>query len=287
MFNVLSVSHFDPVPIAELDRSQLSDPVVSLLTTLENINIRRLQENYNDAIYYRDQLRDAFRVGEIDLRERAIGENVCLTILNRVAKLVPQLQRAPAALVALPDQLSDIYYGNFSIFQSLPDAWAIGQVFPVMPLQRLAEQPTRRAIIADLTCDCDGKLDKFVDENGEPASTLPLHPIRDGEDYYVGVFLVGAYQETLGDFHNLFGDTNVASIRVDQSGKIEFAHELNGDSIADVLSYVEYQPQEMYAKLRAIAERAVQEGEITVGQRQQMLKMFGESLRGYTYFETQ
>ena len=153
-----------------------------------------------------------------------------------------------------------------------------------MPLQRLDEEPTRNAIIGDLTCDCDGQLNKFVG-NQANTPTLRLHELKSGEDYCLGVFLVGAYQETLGDLHNLFGDTNVVSVRVTQEGRLQFVHELEGDSISDVLSYVEYQPQEIFQKFRSRAEDAVQAGRISVAQRQEMLSLFDESLRGYTYFE--
>ncbi len=284
LFNILSVSHFDPDPLPDPLPENLSDPVRSLLQTLSDVDLRRLQENYNDAIYYRDQMRDAFRIGDINLRERALGENICLTILNKVASMVPKLRRPSADLVALCDSLSDIYYGNFSVFQSLPDAWAIEQVFPVMPLQRLNEAPVRKAIIGDLTCDCDGKLDNFVDEIGH-SSTLQLHEIHEGEEYYLGVFLVGAYQETLGDLHNLFGDNNVATVRITEQGQLEFVQEIHGDSISDVLSYVEYQPLDLYQRFREVAEAAVRDGQISVIERQQMLSLFNESLRGYTYFE--
>ena len=284
LFNILSVSGYDPEPLPEPLPRDLSEPLQNLLYTLNHIEPRRLQESYNDAIYYRDQMRNAFRSGEIQLRERALGENVCLTILNRIAKLVPGLSRPPASLADLPRRLCDIYYGNFSVFQSLPDAWAIDHVFPVMPLHRLDEPPARAAIIADLTCDCDGKLNRFVGRD-ENESTLMLHEMNPGEEYYLGVFLVGAYQETLGDLHNLFGDTNVASVRVNADGKLEFANEIHGDSIADVLSYVEYQPQSLYQQFRELAELAVREGRITVGQRKEMLTLYSESLRGYTYFE--
>ncbi len=286
LFNVLAVGNFDPDPLPDPLPENLSEPVKSLLHTLKDIDIRRLQENYNDAIYYRDQMRDAFRIGDINLRERALGENICLTILNKVAQQVPKLRRPSADLVSLLDSLSDTYYGNFSVFQSLPDAWAIEQVFPVMPLQRLDEAPRRRAIIGDLTCDCDGKLDHFVDEVGH-SPTLQLHEIdEDTEDYYLGVFLVGAYQETLGDLHNLFGDNNVATVRITDQGQLEFVQEIHGDSISDVLSYVEYQPAELYQRFREMAEIAVRDGKITVSERQQMLGLFNESMRGYTYFES-
>ena len=284
LFNVLSVSHFDPTPLGELDQSKLSESTCSLLESLSAINERRLQENYNDAIYFRDQMQSEFRAGDISLRERALAENICLTILHKIAAMVLNLKKPAPELVKMCESLSDIYYGNFSVFQSLPDAWAIEQIFPVMPLHRLNEKPTRTAIIADLTCDCDGKLNKFAHEDGI-SPTIPLHEFQEDDDYIIGVFLVGSYQETLGDLHNLFGDTNVVSIGITDDGNIEFLHELAGDTISDVLSYVEYQPKEMYSRFRTMAEEAVRDGSITVDQRREMLRLFEESLRGYTYFE--
>jgi arginine decarboxylase len=198
--------------------------------------------------------------------------------------MVPQMKRVPSELESLQAQIADIYYGNFSVFQSLPDSWAIQQVFPVMPIHRLNEEPTRKAIIADLTCDCDGKLQRFAGPEGE-SKTLALHPVKAGEEYYLGVFLVGAYQETLGDLHNLFGDTNVASVRIKSDGSIDFVHELHGDSIADVLSYVEYKPNMLYEQFRQTAEQAVRDGVISLADRQHMLSAYSEGLRGYTYFE--
>ena len=285
IFNILSVTTFHPKPIGDYQIDNLGEATLSLLETLDSLSERRLQENLNDAVYYRDQMRTAFRIGRITLRERAFAENLYLTIVNRIAELVTTQKNPSIELLEMRDSLSDIYYGNFSVFQSLPDAWAIDQVFPVVPLTRLNERPDRNAIIADLTCDCDGKLSRFAN-NDMLSSTIPLHQLREGDDYLIGVFLVGSYQETLGDLHNLFGDTNVASIRISSEGNIEFEHELEGDAIADVLKYVEFDPQEMFARLRKRAEAAVQEGRITVAQRQQMLNLFGESLRGYTYFES-
>ncbi len=284
MFNVLGVSSFEATPIGELNPDELSESTLSLLESLSALNERRLQENYNDAIYFRDKVRMEFRVGEISLRERALAENICLSILNKIASMVPNLKKPSAELLALRGALADIYYGNFSVFQSLPDAWAIDQIFPVVPLHRLNEIPSRNAIIADLTCDCDGKLSQFAGDDG-PMPTVPLHPVEDGDDYFIGVFLVGSYQETLGDLHNLFGDTNVASIGINSDGGVDFLHELEGDTISDVLSYVEYQPQEMYNQFRTMAESAVRRGDITATERQEMMQMFSESLRGYTYFE--
>jgi arginine decarboxylase len=170
------------------------------------------------------------------------------------------------------------------VFQSLPDSWAIGHLFPVMPIHRLDEMPARNAILADLTCDCDGKIDRFIDKQGVRRA-LRLHEIRRDEDYYLGVFLVGAYQETLGDLHNLFGDTNVVNVAINSDGSFEFAREFHGDSIADVLSYVEYEPKQLQENFRLVAEKAVRNGKISVAQRSRIVQAFRDSLHGYTYFE--
>ena len=282
LFNILDVSHFDPECTQPAEDAASQSRI--LWDVLQTVNADNIQECYNDAIYYRDQAREEFRRGEITLRSRAEAENIYFAVLQKIARLLPHLDRVPTELENLPEQLSDIYYGNFSVFQSLPDSWAINQVFPVMPIHRLNEAPTRKAIIADLTCDCDGKLDLFANPAGT-FDTLPLHPLRDGQEYYLGVFLVGAYQETLGDLHNLFGDTNVASVRISREGEINFVYELHGDSIGDVLEYVEYEPGDLFKRFRANAERAVLEKRITVAERQAMLAAFSDSLRGYTYFE--
>jgi arginine decarboxylase len=285
LFNVLTVTDFEPTPIPDPFPQDTCQPIQDLLYTLEHLQLRRLQENYNDAIYYRDQMRDQFRTGTITLRQRALGENVCLTILNRIATMVPQLRRVPAGLSKLRDSLSDIYYGNFSVFQSLPDAWAIQQIFPVMPIHRLHEKPDRQAIIADLTCDCDGKLDRFTDRNGDVSRTLPLHKFHPDQAYYLGVFLVGAYQETLGDLHNLFGDTHVASVRISENGNIEFEDQVQGDTISDVLSYVEYQPEKILERFLTKVDQGVHDQAISESQKQEMIRLFRDSLQGYTYFE--
>ena len=286
LFNVLSVTDFEPMPIETEPEQEFCEPICNLFDAMENLHVRRVQENYNDANYYLGQLRDLFLSGQIQLRERAFGENLYLSILNRIAfEILPQLSRIPAELTSLHDQLADIYYGNFSVFQSLPDAWAIDQIFPTMPLHRLDEEPTRTAIIADLTCDCDGKLDRFTDCDGDSSHTIKLHSVKSGEPYYLGVFLVGAYQETLGDLHNLFGDTNVASVSIGADGKVQFVEEIHGDSISDVLSYVEYQPQDLIDRFQIKAEEAFSDGRIDAAQRQEMLKLYLESMQGYTYFE--
>lgn len=284
LFNVLDVNDFNPHELPDPLPQGIHESIDFLIDVLENIKVRRLQENFNDAVYYRDQARKAFQMGRLSLRERALAENICLTILHLISEQVPKMSRPPESLLSIKDSLSDIYYGNFSVFQSLPDAWAIQQVFPVMPVHRLNEEPTRNAIIGDLTCDCDGQLNQFVGTKAN-SKTLRLHQLKKDEDYCLGVFLVGAYQETLGDLHNLFGDTNVVSVRVTETGQLEFVHELEGDSIGDVLSYVEYKPETIYEQFQARAEEAVRTGKISALQQQEMLQLFSDSLRGYTYFE--
>jgi len=284
LFNVLTVNNFEPDQLPEEPPEGAPDEVQNLAALVNSITHKNVQECYNDAIYYLESLRMQFRRGEIKLRMRSIGENYYLAVLQRIAQLIPELDRVPIVLEHLTEQLADIYYGNFSVFQSLPDFWAIGQTFPVMPIHRLNEEPSREAIIADLTCDCDGKIDRFANPSGEKP-TLRLHPLKHDQEYYLAVFLVGAYQETLGDLHNLFGDTNVASVHINGDGSFDFVHEMHGDTISDVLSYVEYEPDNLYRRFRETAENAVRDGRISVAERQQMLGAFSESLRGYTYFE--
>ena len=213
-----------------------------------------------------------------------LSERFFWAIIMRIAQEKVKLKTVPRDLQDIDVSLADIYYGNFSVFQSLPDSWAIDQLFPVMPVHRLNEFPSRQGIISDITCDSDGRIDHFIDPQGLK-TTLDLHPLKDGEEYYLGVFLVGAYQETLGDLHNLMGDTNVVSIRVDPDGGYEYVREIRGDSVADILSYVEYDPRRILDDLRATAERAVRAGRLTPSDRFAVLQAFEDGLRGYTYFE--
>ena len=283
LFNILDTNIFEPISLPE-PSSEEHHLLTKIREITDYLSPRRVQECYNDAHFYRDEVRALFKRGQLSLRERSIAENLYLDILHRIADLLDTMDKTPPDLEDLKLSLADIYYGNFSLFQSLPDIWAIDQLFPIMPIHRLDETPTRQAVLADITCDCDGKIDKFINEFGT-AKTLPLHPIKEGEEYYLGVFLVGAYQETLGDLHNLFGDTNVVSVRINADSSFDFVKEIHGDTIADVLSYVEYQPKSMMLNYRNTAERAVKEGRITARERQQMIKTFNSSMQGYTYYE--
>jgi len=281
LFNILEAADFDPVDNLSLNSSDYDEKLKNLVDTLENVSIGNIQESYNDARFYRSEIRRRFNLGQVDLRTRAVAENVFLEVMQRILSISKNISRLPRDLQTLRKELADIYYGNFSVFQSLPDTWAINQVFPIMPVHRLTEKPNREAMIADLTCDCDGKLDHFVGGR----STLALHSLNQNEEYYLGVFLVGAYQETLSDLHNLFGDSNVVSIRVTGDDQFQFVREIHGDSIADVLSYVEYDPKIMQEQFRDTVEAAVNEGRISAATRRHILTEFNESLRGYTYYE--
>jgi len=284
LFNILDVTSYEPGQAAPAVPDDEHELVRNLREVLNGVSIKTAKEAYNDAIYYREEIRDLFRRGQIRLRSLSLAENIFLHIVWGIITVLQRARRVPAGFDDLEESLADIYYGNFSVFQSLPDVWAIDQVFPIIPVHRHDEPPTRRAILADITCDSDGKIDQFI-ESGGLRRTLPVHTWVENRPYYFGVFLVGAYQETLGDLHNLMGDTNVASVRIHDDGTFEFVREMSGDSISDVLSYVEYQPQRLLEQFRHTAEQAVRKERITLAQRQEMLDSFASSLRGYTYYE--
>ncbi|WP_305046902.1 biosynthetic arginine decarboxylase [Geoalkalibacter sp.] len=285
MFNIFDVTYFEPTPLPGPPAEEEHTLIHSLYATLQRFKPSKIQQCYNNTVFYRDEIRELFKRGQISLRSRALAENLVLEIFQRIVTSLGDADETPPELEGLREQLADIYYGNMSIFQSLPDAWAIDQVFPIMPIHRLEEKPTREAIIADITCDSDGRLDHFIDLHGT-RNTLPLHALKPDEDYYLGVFLVGAYQETLGDLHNLFGDTNVVSVRVNEDGSFDVTRENEGDSIADLLGYVQYNPKDIFERFRDTAEQAVRRGSISVRERQEILERFSASLRGYTYYET-
>ncbi len=284
LFNVLDISSFEPPPIPAKMPDADHDLLDNLMQTYNLISPKSIQECCNDALYYRSQARQMFKHGQLTLRHRALAENLVQHILMKISEVSKDLPVIPRDVQKINKLIHDIYYGNFSLFQSLPDVWAIDQILPVMPIHRLNEEPSRQAIISDITCDCDGKIDRFPDISQEKTS-LMLHPLKDGEEYYLGVFLVGAYQETLGDLHNLFGDTNVVSIHMDEDGSYRFIRELEGDSVSDVLNYVEYDIRAMKNRLKLLAEDSISLGYITARERKSILALFEEGLRGYTYFE--
>jgi len=283
LFNVLDASRFESHGLPEQLPADAPEVIKRLMDASSDINAKNAQECYHDAVYYRDEARSMFEVGEISLRQRALAERIFWYIVGRVAQEIRGRKYIPDELAQLPAAIADVYYGNFSVFQSLPDVWAIEQLFPIIPVHRLDEAPTRQATISDITCDSDGKIDKFIDLH-DVKDMLPVHELNESE-YYMGVFLIGAYQETLGDLHNLFGDTNVVSLVLGDNGVLEFAQEIDGDTVADVLSYVEHNPPTMLDRVRQMAEQAVRAGRITPEERREIVDAYENGLRGYTYFE--
>lgn len=282
LFNILDVSSFEPSPIPE--ELPTNDLLENLLATYEMVSVKTLQECCNDILFYRSQARQLFKHGQLSIRDRAQAENLVHHTLIKISQVAGKLKIIPRDAQELSKLICDIYYGNFSLFQSLPDVWAINQILPTMPIHRLDEEPSRAAIISDITCDCDGKIDSFPDVS-EKRNRIMLHQFSEDEEYYLGVFLVGAYQETLGDLHNLFGDTNVISIQINDDGSYKIMREVEGDSVADVLSYVEYDLRAIKNRLKDIAEDSIHQGYIKTSERKKILRAFEEGLRGYTYFE--
>lgn len=284
LFNILDVSLIEIGSLPENLPEDTPESILNLKEALENVNVRSLQECYNDAMYYYDETRQLFITGRVTLRQRTLAERYFWAIMRAIAEEKHKLKVVPKELQEIDSTLADIYYCNFSVFQSLPDSWAIDQVFPIMPIHRLNEYPERRGILSDMTCDSDGRINNFIDMQGMK-NTLELHELNDGEEYYLGAFLVGAYQETLGDLHNLLGDTNVVSIRIQEDGNYEFVREISGDSVSDILAYVEYDPRRILENIRHNAERAVRNKWITPTERFSIMQAFENGMRGYTYFE--
>jgi len=284
LINVLDTAEYEEHDLPESVPEPHPEALGNMIYVSKTLNQKNLQESFNDALYYREEIQKAFKHGDITLRQHAAADCIFWYILTRIRELLPGLKVIPKDLLGLDALLADVYYCNFSVFQSLPDAWAIDQLFPIMPIHRLCEKPTRMACLSDITCDCDGRIDNFIDQH-DVKPVLPVHSVRKGEPYMLAAFLVGAYQETLGDLHNLFGDTNVVSVQVDEDGDIDYVQELQGDSVGDVLSYVEYRPERLMEQFRALAEDAVKAKRITPAERREILAAYENGLRGYTYFE--
>jgi len=224
-----------------------------------------------------------FSGGYLPLDQRVYAETLYWAICRKLQRVVALMEDVPEDLQHLDDVLSDTYFCNFSLFQSIPDSWAIKQLFPVMPIHRLNERPTQHAVLGDITCDSDGKIDQFIDRR-DVKRTLPLHTF-DGVPYLIGVFLVGAYQEILGDLHNLFGDTHAVHVSLDQNDSIVIEAVIKGDTVREVLDYVEFDAETLLAQLRADVELALREGRLELEQSGRLLRFFEDGLQGYTYLE--
>ncbi|MBP3822104.1 MAG: biosynthetic arginine decarboxylase [Bacteroidaceae bacterium] len=249
----------------------------------DKLSTRSLLEDWHDAEDIREEALDLFRHGIIDLRTRAQIESLYWAISHEVAELAHHQKHVPDELRALDKQMADKYFCNFSLFQSMPDSWALDQLFPIMPIARLGEQPTRSATLQDITCDSDGKITTYVN-GGHQTNYIPLHPVKADEHYYIGVFLVGAYQEILGNMHNLFGDTNAVHITVGRDD-YEIEQIIDGETVADVLEYVQYDPKKLVRRLEIWVSRAVKDGKITESEGKEFISNYRAGLYGYTYLE--
>ena len=252
-----------------------------LFETYKGIQPKNVQESYHDAHQAKEEAQSLFKYGYLSLRDRAQAERLFWHCCEKISHTLRRLKFVPEELNHLDRTLSSIYYCNFSIFQSAPDIWAIDQLFPIIPIHRLDEEPSVTATLADLTCDSDGMIDHFIDVEDDKR-TLEVHPYTPGQPYYLGMFLNGAYQEILGDLHNLFGDTNAVHVGLTEEG-YEIRHVIKGDAVADVLRYVEYVPEHMVEAVRKQAERAVTSGKLTNEQMRTLMQHYEESLRSYTY----
>ena len=257
--------------------------VKDLYEIWDNINPRNMLEDWHDAEQIRDEALELFSHGIVDLKTRAEIEAMYWSVCHEINILCKQMKHVPDELRGLDKLLADKYFCNFSLFQSLPDSWAIDQLFPIMPIQRLNEAPTRNATLQDITCDSDGKSANFV-VGGRPSHVLPLHPLRKGEPYYLGVFLVGAYQEILGDMHNLFGDTNAVHISV-KNGKYHIDQIIDGETVDEVLGYVQYNPKKLVRQLEQWVTKSVNQGKISMEEGKEFLSNYRSGLYGYTYLE--
>jgi len=255
----------------------------ALSEAVENIAPDNLAESYHDLIHGRDEAASLFSLGYLDLRSRAKSERIFQSGCLHIGRILEQLGESPETFEDLHRLLTDTYFGTFSVFQSAPDAWAVKQVFPIMPIHRLDEEPTRRGVVADLTCDSDGRIDRFIGD-GEDQSTVRLHPWN-GAPYLLGAFLLGAYQEILGDLHNLFGDTDAVHVRLDGDQTYSVEHFVEGDNVTDVLSYVQYDRRNLAERVRKLIERALRDGKIGLEDSALLRRRYDQGLSDYTYLQ--
>lgn len=254
---------------------------IELYNIWDKINPTRVFEDWHDALQIREEALELFSLGLLDLRTRAQIEKLFWSVARDVHDITRSMKHPPEELRKVARMLPEKYFCNFSLFQSLPDSWAIDQMFPIMPISRLDEKPTHKATLQDITCDSDGKISRFVSPQGV-SDSLPVHTIKQGDHYYLGVFLVGAYQEILGDLHNLFGDTNAVHISVDKE-KYHIEQMIDGETVADVLEYVQYNPKKLVRNLESWVSASMKEGKISPEEGRQFLNNYKSGLYGYTY----
>ncbi len=283
-FNILGTSELidESRPLEIPDGAP--EGVVNLGEVLKSLTVKNFQECYHDAMQIRDETLTLFNVGMMTLEHRALVERLFWLVCHRIARIIHGLDYVPDELENLDRFISDTYYGNLSVFQSLPDHWAVKQLFPICPIHRLHERPARKATLADITCDSDGKVDQFIDLH-DVKNTVDLHELKEGKPYYLGVFLVGAYQEALGDLHNLLGDTNIVHVSVIGRNKYRIDKTIEGAKVRDVLSYMQYQKRDVMNAFRRMVEESIEGRRISIKESARIKKFLEDGLDGYTYLE--
>jgi arginine decarboxylase len=282
VIDILGVSEFETSH--NQVASEEAPPVVrNLVEANREVTRKNFLEIYHDAMEYKDECLTLFALGHLTLQDRVVAEQAFWGICQKILRITRELKEVPEEVEGLEKALADTYFLNFSMFQSLPDSWAIDQLFPIMPIHRHHEEPSRRAVLADITCDSDGKIDHFIDRR-DVKHVLELHPLKD-EDYQIGIFLVGAYQEILGDLHNLFGDTNTVMVSLGEGGAYHIDHVIPGDTVTSVLKYVSYNTEDLIAKLRRSTEEAIRAKRMTLEEARNLLRSYEAGMFGYTYLE--
>jgi arginine decarboxylase len=283
--NVLDTNTQHLIPDYEslLDQQeQLSPTVRKLVDIYKSLDRHSLREDYHDTIQLIQEAVSLFNLGYLNLNDRAVAEMICSKIIRKINGIVEKMKPIPDELQNFQLSLRQTYFANFSLFQSVPDSWAIDQLFPIVPIQRLNQKPDVIASIADITCDSDGEVTSFVGENGR-TKFLPLHRIRSGEDYYIGFFLIGAYQEILGDMHNLFGDTNAVHIAFNKKTGYMIDTVINGDACWESLKYVQYKGPEILKRVREHLEKGVSQRKVSIEECSHFIELLDRTLLGYTY----
>lgn len=282
IFNVLGSTVLGEDKVLAAESEAYPDLLNEMIRILKSVSVKNYRESYHDAVQCKEESLTLFNVGLLNLPDRAEIEKLFWAINRKIAKIVQELAYSPEEFESIDKLMADIYFGNFSIFQSAPDHWAIKQLFPVMPIHRHTEKPARRAIICDITCDSDGKIDQFIDLK-DVHDYLPVHELREEVPYYMGVFLIGAYQETLGDLHNLFGDTNAVHVSVQPDGRYVIDKVVEGDTVEEVLEYVQFSKKDLVKKIRGNIEEALEKGRITLKESKRIIEKFEAGLKGTTY----
>ena len=283
VFDVLGTSNFDNCEPPASVPEGAPQPVHDLVGIHRDLNKKNFLESYHDATQAMEETLNLFGLGYLTLEQRAIAERTFWAVGRKLQRIVRDLPHVPEELENLDTILSDTYFCNFSVFQSMPDSWAIKQLFPVMPIHRLTESPTRRGVLGDITCDSDGKIDQFIDLR-DVQDTLALHQYNEGEPYYIGTFLLGAYQEILGDLHNLLGDTNAVHVYLEADGTPNVDTVIKGDSCTEVLHYVQYSAEILMNRMRKDVERAVRTGTLSPTESREFLGFYEHGLAGYTCY---